>query len=105
MVGVNGTYYLLYSTGDWQTSGYTTAYAACATPSGPCLKPANNRILVSGSRMVGTGGTEAFQGAGGRLYVTFAAYAPSAVGYPNSRYFHVAPLGFSNGRPFIDVKT
>jgi Glycosyl hydrolases family 43 len=105
MVGIGGRFYLFYSAASWQTANYTTAYAVCASPSGPCLKPANNRVLVSGSRMAGPGGMEAFLAGDGSLHAAFAAYSASSVGYPASRYFHIAALGFSNGRPYVAVKT
>jgi hypothetical protein len=100
-----GQYFLVYSAGDWHDASYTTAYATCAGPLGPCTKPANNQILISGSHMVGPGGTEAFRAADGHLYVAFHAYSPTAVGYPASRYLHIARLYVNGSQLTVDVQT
>jgi hypothetical protein len=100
-----GQYFLVYSAGDWQDASYNTAYATCAGPSGPCTKPANNQILVSGSQMVGPGGAEAFRASDGHLYVAFHAYSPSAVGYPANRYLHIARLFVNGSRLTVDAQT
>jgi hypothetical protein len=100
-----GQYFLAYSAGDWHDASYTTAYATCAGPAGPCFKPANNQILISGAHMVGPGGAEAFRAADGHLYVAFHAYSPAAVGYPASRYLHIARLYVNGGRLTVDAQT
>jgi Glycosyl hydrolases family 43 len=100
-----GSYYLLYSAAKWDSTSYSIAFATCAGPAGPCAKPAGNQILVSGARLAGPGGAEAFRDGGDGIHVTFHAYAQPNVGYPSSRYFHVAPLRIVGNRPVIDATT
>ena len=45
-----GGYYLLYAAADWNSRSYAVAYAGCAGPAGPCVKPADGRVLASGPR-------------------------------------------------------
>ncbi|MCU1428132.1 MAG: glycoside hydrolase, family 43 [Actinomycetia bacterium] len=104
MFGLNGEFVLMYSAGNWQTHGYNEAYAVCSGPAGPCTKPGDGRVLTSGSRLAGPGGGEVFASGGG-LWLAFHAYNEGAVGYPNSRYLHVAPLHLVNGRPVIGTST
>ncbi len=105
LVLAGGTYVLLYSAADWQSPAYTTAYAICAGPAGPCTKPAENRVLGSGSKLAGPGGAEVFTDAGGQLRVAFHAYSQPNVGYPSSRYLHIAPMRVVDERPVIDAAT
>jgi hypothetical protein len=98
MVFADGNYLLLYSAADWSSRSYTFAYATCAGPRGPCLKPADGRLLRSGSALAGPGGAEAFRDAGGGLRVVYHAYTEPDVGYPHSRYVHLARLRVSHGR-------
>jgi hypothetical protein len=105
LVLAGGIYVLLYSAADWQSRAYTTAYAICAGPAGPCTKPAENRLLSSGSMLAGPGGAEVFRDAGGQLQVAFHAYSEPNVGYPSSRYLHIAPMRVVDGRPVIDAGT
>jgi Glycosyl hydrolases family 43 len=100
-----GGYYLLYAAADWNSRGYAVAYAACAGPRGPCLKPADGRVLVSGSRLAGPGGAEVFRDGAGSPWVAFHAFSEPDVGYPSSRYLHVARLRVVEGRIVIDATT
>ncbi len=105
LVLAGGTYVLLYSAADWQSPAYTTAYAICAGPSGPCTKPPENRVLSSASKLAGPGGAEVFRDAAGQLQVAFHAYSQPNVGYPSSRYLHIAPMRVVAGRPIVDAGT
>ena len=105
LVFAGGAYVLLYSAADWQSQSYTTAYAISAGPAGPCTKPAENRILASGSKVAGPGGAEAFTDAGGQVQVAFHAYSQPNVGYPSTRYLHIAPMRVVDGRPVVDAST
>jgi hypothetical protein len=100
-----GGYYLLYAAADWNSRGYAVAYAGCAGPAGPCLKPADGRVLVSGSRLAGPGGAEVYRDGGGSPWVAFHAFSEPDVGYPSSRYLHIARLRVVSGRPVIDATT
>ncbi len=100
-----GGYYLLYAAADWNSRGYAVAYAACAGPAGPCLKPADGRVLTSGSRLAGPGGAEVFRDGGGTPWVAFHAFSEPDVGYPSSRYLHVGRVRVVDGRIVIDATT
>jgi Glycosyl hydrolases family 43 len=100
-----GGYYLLYAAADWNSRSYTVAYAGCAGPAGPCIKPGDGRVLVSGTRLAGPGGAEAFRDAGGTLWVAFHAFSEPDVGYPSSRYLHIARLRVVDGRIVLDATT
>lgn len=103
MVQNGGQYVLVYAAGDWRSRNYSTAYAVCSSPAGPCLKPGNGRILTSDQRMAGPGGAEVFRDAGGALWVAFHAFAEPHVGYPSNRYLHVARLHLSGDGAYVDT--
>jgi len=105
MVREGGTYLLVYAAGDWNTRGYATAYATCTGPAGPCSKPADGRILTSGPRLAGPGGVELFRDRDGGLWAAFHAFSEPNVGYPSSRYLHVARVRMEGGRPVVDATT
>jgi beta-xylosidase len=105
MIRDGTSYVLVYSAANWTTSAYATGVATCAGPAGPCAKPADNRILASGSHLAGPGGAELFRDANGGLQLAFHAYAQPNVGYPNSRYFYVAPVRVRDGRLVVDMST
>jgi Glycosyl hydrolases family 43 len=100
-----GGYYLLYAAADWNSRSYAVAYAGCAGPMGPCLKPGDGRVLASGSSLTGPGGAEVFRDAGGNPWVAFHAFSEPDVGYPSSRYLHIARLRVVDGRIVIDTTT
>jgi hypothetical protein len=99
----DGHYYLLYAAAGWSSADYTTAFATCAGPTGPCLKPTDGRVLTSGSRLAGPGGAEVFGDAQGRAWAAFHAYAAPNVGYPSSRYLHIERVRVNDGRVVIDA--
>ncbi len=105
MVRDGGTYFLVYAAADWNSRRYATAYATCAGPAGPCTKAAEGSVLASGSRLAGPGGVELFRGDDGALWAAFHAFSEPNVGYPSSRYFHVAPVRIDGGRLTIDAAT
>ena len=105
MVRAGGTYFLVYAAADWNSRRYVTAYATCAGPAGPCTKPPDGRILRSGTRLAGPGGVELFRGRDGALWAGFHAFSEPNVGYPSSRYFHIAPVRVVGGGLVIDADT
>ncbi|HEY3140914.1 MAG TPA: family 43 glycosylhydrolase [Acidimicrobiales bacterium] len=102
MVREGGTYFLLYAAADWNSRNYSTAYATCAGPAGPCTKPADGRILTSGQRIAGPGGVEVFRAADASLWAAFHAFSEPNVGYPSSRYLHLAQVHITNGHITLD---
>jgi Glycosyl hydrolases family 43 len=105
LVNEGGSYFLVYAAGDWNSRHYSTAYATCAGPIGPCSKPVDGRVLTSGPRLAGPGGVELFRDHGGALWAAFHAFSEPNVGYPSSRYFHIAPVRVVGGRIVIDAPT
>jgi hypothetical protein len=105
MVLEGGTYVLAYAAADWNSRRYAAAYATCAGPLGPCSRPADGRVLTSGPRLAGPGGVELFRGHDGALWAAFHAFSEPNVGYPSSRYFHVARAHVRGGRLVIDAET
>ncbi|HZM39729.1 MAG TPA: family 43 glycosylhydrolase [Acidimicrobiales bacterium] len=100
-----GAYFLVYAAADWNSRHYTTAYATCSGPAGPCSKPADGRILSSGSHLAGPGGVEVFRDGDGALWVAFHAFSEPNVGYPSSRYLHLARLRVSGGGLSVESTT
>ncbi len=105
LVHDGGSYYLVYAAADWNSLAYTTAIATCAGPAGPCTKPPDNRVLSSGQRLAGPGGVEVFRDHSGALWAAFHAFSEPNVGYPASRYLHIAPVRIAGGRLVIDAAT
>jgi Glycosyl hydrolases family 43 len=100
-----GGYYLLYAAAGWNSRSYAVAYAGCAGPMGPCLKPGDGRVLASGPRLAGPGGAEVFRDTAGSPWVAFHAFSEPDVGYPSSRYLHIARLRVVDGRIVLDTAT
>lgn len=68
-------YVLFFSTGAWTSSGYSTGYATCATPVGPCVVH-DGAWLSSADGLDGPGGLESFAAADGTTYVAFHTWLP-----------------------------
>jgi len=105
LVHEGGGYFLLYAAGDWNSRSYVVAYASCAGPMGPCLKPDDGRVLASGPRLAGPGGAEVFRDSAGTPWAAFHAFSEPDVGYPSSRYLHIARLRVVDGRIVLDAAT
>jgi hypothetical protein len=99
MTLAGGRYYLFYSGGRWDTSGYATGYAVCASVNGPCLKPQRGPTLSSHGAVAGPGGGEVFTDVAGNRWFAYHAYTGAAIGYPNSRTLHLMRLSFGAGTP------
>ncbi|HEY8548120.1 MAG TPA: glycoside hydrolase family 43 protein [Acidimicrobiales bacterium] len=98
MVQEGGRFFLLYAAANWSSRHYVTGYAVCAGPAGPCEKAGSGPVLRSGDRLAGPGGAEVFRDASGRLWAAFHAYSEPNVGYPSSRYLHLARVTISGTR-------
>jgi beta-xylosidase len=105
LVYEDGAYRLVYAAADWDSRSYATAVADCAGPAGPCTKPTDGRILASGDRLAGPGGVEVFRDREGRPWAAFHAFAEPHVGYPASRYLHLARMRLVDGRFVLDIAT
>jgi beta-xylosidase len=80
-----GRYYLLYSAGRWQTSGYATGYAVCRSPMGRCTRLPTAPLLWSWGNEVGTGGASVTDDVDGDALVLYHAWTAPDVGYPSGR--------------------
>jgi Glycosyl hydrolases family 43 len=91
LVNVAGTYFLLFSTGIWDTSSYSESITACAGPVGPCLPP--SQILSSYGSVSGPGGGSLFQDGAGNWFIAYAAWASGCTSYScgGVRRLFVAP--------------
>jgi hypothetical protein len=97
MVLSGGTYYLLFSAGNFQNASYDEALATCAGPVGPCTQP-SNPFLTSYGSVAGPGGGSLFTDASGNWYLTYSGRAgPCTTSCGTVRNLFVAPINLSNG--------
>jgi hypothetical protein len=104
LVASGHSYTLLYSGGWWESAGYATGYATCATPLGPCTKRTVDRpLLAGGGDQAGTGGATVITGPAGDQWLAYHAWTPGAVGYNNggSRSLRFAAVTRSDTQPVI----
>ncbi len=94
MARLDGSWVLLYSANRWNTDRYAMAYAVCAGPAGPCLKPTDAVVRRSDLGLQGPGGGTFFRTADGVARVAYAAWDPGQIGFPNSRRLHLASVAF-----------
>lgn len=95
MVVDAGTYYLFYSSGNWDDASYVVGYAVCAGPVGPCTS-ASTPILSSYGNSAGTGGGTVAQDGAGNWFLSYHAWDRSCTndGCGGARKLYVAPLSF-----------
>ncbi len=101
LVVSGGRYFLFYSGNSWMGSDYAVGVATCSGPLGPCAKPLSAPILASDASMEGPGGASAFTDDSGSYWIAFDAWAPGAVGYPNSRSLYLRRLDMSGPTPVV----
>jgi hypothetical protein len=99
-----GAYFLLYSRGQWSSSGYRQGYATCAGPAGPCHEGQPDAILTSYGGVLGPGGGSTFTDPGGRRYLAYQGWngAPGCTSYQGTscaRELFVAQLRVGSARP------
>lgn len=93
---LTGTVYdLFYSGANWSSNSYAIGEAVCQGPSGPCSKPLGAPVVRSGAAFSGPGGPTVFHDTTGAPWLSFAAYLPQAVGFPNSRLLFLRPLALN----------
>jgi hypothetical protein len=99
MVEVGGTYFLVFSTGAYDSSSYSQDYAICSGPSGPCLQNQSGPILSNNASSAGPGGGSLFQDASGNWYLGYAAWQPGCTEYAcgGARRLFVAPATITPG--------
>jgi beta-xylosidase len=99
MLLTNGSYDLLFSGGDYDSTSYATGYAICSGPLGPCVEPGFGPILSTTAAVAGPGGASVFEDASGQEWLVYAAFASSAVGYERGgvRSLRFEPLCVARG--------
>jgi len=87
----DGSVYLLaYSAGHWDSGGYMTGIARCATPVGPCTDRTDGPWLSAVGDRSGPGGLEFFYGPDLAPRVAFESYAAGDVGPVGKRSTTIA---------------
>jgi len=101
MVLVNGIYYLFFSGGQWDSSGYAEGYAICDGPEGPCTQPQEGPILSSYGDVAGPGGADVFQDLQGKWRMAYAAWTSGCTSYScgGARELYVGGVGFGTSPP------
>ena len=89
-----GTYRLLFSAGNWESSSYDEALTVCSGPSGPCSQPSSGPFLTSYGPVSGPGGGSLFTDTSGRWWIDYAAWSSSCTNYScgGERRLFVAPI-------------
>ncbi|HEX2851181.1 MAG TPA: glycoside hydrolase family 43 protein [Acidimicrobiales bacterium] len=102
MVDLGGSYWLLYGGNTWENASYAIGYARCDTPAGPCVKDGRGPLVSSATTGVaaGPGGPEVVQAPDGSMLLTFHAWDPARIGYPNGgrRTLRALPLSVVDAR-------
>ncbi len=100
MVYASGTYQLLFSGGDFQSTSYNEAITDCSGPNGPCSQPSGPFLTTYGA-VYGPGGGSLFQDAAGTWWLGYAAWNKSCTNYGGTcgaiRQLFTAPVNISNG--------
>jgi hypothetical protein len=98
LVSSGGTYDLLFSSGNFESAGYSEALTTCSGPLGPCTQPANPFLTSYGS-VAGPGGGSLFTDAAGQWWLAYAGWPSSCTSYSCGavRQMFVASIDLSNG--------
>jgi beta-xylosidase len=105
LLRVEGRYVLLYSGGWWESNGYATGYATCASPAGPCGKVTTERPLHrSDGEVAGPGGACVITGPAADMWLAHHGWTPGAVGYAagGARSLHFRSLQWDGTRLNVD---
>ncbi len=95
-----GTYMLYYSGGEWQNSGYSTGYATCVSPTGPCERvTVTAPWLISRGDRSGPGGLSLVKNATGQTFVAYHTWRSGQENTNEGRSMHLEPLIYSRGEP------
>jgi hypothetical protein len=99
MVDAGGTYFLLFSTGAYNSASYAQTYAECAGPVGPCIQSQSAPLLSNTATAAGPGGGSLFQDAAGNWYLGYAAWQPGCTNYScgGARRLFVASASLTPG--------
>ena len=99
MVFASGSYDLLFSAGNFESTSYNEALTQCAGPLGPCNQPAGPFLTTYGTAY-GPGGGSLFQDAGGNWWLGYAAWSAPCTSYGSPcnavRQLYTAPIDLNN---------
>ncbi len=97
MVDAGGNYFLLFSTGIWDSPSYGETAVECAGPLGPCDEPVQGPFLASYGDAAGPGGGMFFQDAYGGWQLAYAAWPAGCTDYScgGVRRLFVAPASLA----------
>ena len=99
-------YVLFYSGGGWGTASYSTGYATCVSPLGPCKKVTTSRAWLTRNRgVLGPGGFSVARAADGQRWASYHSWANQQVGSPNGRRMHVEPLTYQGADPVLQNRS
>ena len=107
LVRVEGTYYLFYGGGWWESSRASIGYATASKPLGPYVKATRRRPwLTSRPGAAGPGGPQLFTDADGQMWIAYHAWEPDRVGYGEGgvRSLWLDRIGFSAQRPVLGLE-
>jgi hypothetical protein len=93
LVESGGGYYLVFSSGLWNSPSYAQVAVACAGPIGPCDEPVGAPFLTSYGSVAGPGGGMLFRDGAGHWQLAFSAWDASCTDYScgGGRRLFVAP--------------
>lgn len=75
-----GTFWLVYSTGHWDSGNYAEAYATCLYPDRGCTRTTQERFLRSYSTVIGPGAATGFSDPSHNWYLAFHAWVGGTPG-------------------------
>ena len=81
MVAAAGGYFLMFSTGTWDSNSYGETAVECAGPAGPCDAAAIGPFLTSYGSVAGPGGGMFFPDASGTWWLAYSAWTAGCTSY------------------------
>jgi hypothetical protein len=99
MVFVDGSYDLLFSSGNYLSASYAQALTTCSGPLGPCSQPTSGPFLTSYGAVAGPAGGSLFTDASGNWWLAYAGWPTTCTNYSCGavRSLFVAPIALGNG--------
>ena len=93
IIDAGGAYYLIFSTGIWNSPSYGETAVSCAGPLGPCDGPGGGPFVSSYGSVAGPGGGSFFLDARGNWQLAYSAWNTSCTDYQcgGSRQLYIAP--------------
>lgn len=94
-----GVYYLLYSSGPYDSDLYSVGYATAKKITGPYTKFAGNPVVVTRGQVAGPGHQALVEDGAGQWWLAYHGWTVGAVGYPQGqRSMRIDPIAFKDGK-------